>query len=313
MKDLRVIFMGTPDFAVNILKALMENVNVVMVVSQPDAEVGRKKELKMSPVKSLAVENGIKVVTPNKIRVEYDEILEEKPDLIVTCAYGQIIPKVILDAPKYGCVNVHASLLPKYRGGAPIHHAIMNGENETGITIMYMDEGMDSGDIITEKSIPIEEDDTLDTLSEKLSSLGSKLLIETLPSIINGTANRTKQNEAEVTFAPIIKKDDELIDFNKTTKEVYDKIRALNSNPGAYFLLEEKRVNVYGENFVYKMCEVYKIGNIYKEGFSIGTTDGEVIITRLQLEGKKVMDARDFLNGIDKSRFGESKVNDRMD
>ncbi len=313
MKDLKVIFMGTPKFAVNILKVLMENTNVVMVVSQPDKEVGRKKEVKMSPVKALAIENGIKVVTPNKIKYEYDEILEETPDLIVTCAYGQIIPKAIVDAPKYGCVNVHASLLPKYRGGAPIHHAIMDGNTETGITIMYMDEGMDSGDIIKEKSIKIENNDILDTLSEKLSILGSELLIETLPSIIEGTANRIKQNDDVVSFAPIIKKEDELIDFNNTTKEVYDKIRGLNSNPGAYFLLNEKRVKVYGAKMGEKKCEASKIGNIYKEGFSIGTADGEIIITKLQLEGKKVMNASDFLNGVDKRIFEESKINDRVD
>ncbi len=313
MQDIRVVFMGTPTFAVNILDSLVDLVNVVLIVSQPDKIVGRHKNLEATPIKKYGEEKGICVVTPEKIRNDYEKIINANPDLIITCAYGQIIPKVVLDCPKYGCINVHASLLPKYRGGAPIERAIMNGEKETGITIMYMDEGMDSGDIIKTSTIKIEEDDTYDSLSEKLSNLGRKVLIDTLPSIIDKTCLRTKQDTSQVTYAPIIKKEDELIDFNRTTEQVYDQIRALNSKPGGYFLLGEKRIKVYGARKNYVLGNPSKINNIYEDGFSIGTSDGEIIITVLQLEGKKKMSTKDFLNGIDKTSLKECKINERVD
>ena len=199
LKDLKVVFMGTPEFSVPILNSLIEICNVIGIVTQPDKVVGRKHEIKFSPIKEIGLKNNIKVFQPIKIRDEYDEILRLNPDIIITCAYGQIIPKAILDYPKYGCINVHASLLPKLRGGAPIHHAIIDGYNETGITIMYMDVGMDSGDIITQAKTKIEDSDTLESLHDRLSIMGSKLLIETLPSIINGTNNRIKQDLNEVT------------------------------------------------------------------------------------------------------------------
>ena len=237
--------MGTPIFSVPILESLIDNSDVVGVVTQPDKEVGRKRELVASPIKELALKHGIKVLQPIKIRQEYQEVLDLNPDMIVTCAYGQIIPKEILDCPKYGCINVHGSLLPKYRGGAPIERAMMNGDKETGITIMYMDVGMDSGDIITEESTPISSDEHIDELRARLSILGRDLLIKTLPSIIDGTATRTKQNEDEVTFAKIIKKEDELIDFNEKSINIYNKIRALSPVPGPYSLLDGKRLKIY--------------------------------------------------------------------
>ena len=172
MEKLNIVYMGTPDFSVGPLEKLIEKYNVVMVVTQPDKEIGRKKEIKFSPVKECAIKNNIKVFQPSKIRENYKEILDEKPDIIITCAYGQIIPKELLDYPKYGCINIHASLLPKLRGGAPIHKAIINGYEKTGVTIMYMDEKMDSGDIIYQEKIEIKDDDNAGTLFDKLSDLG---------------------------------------------------------------------------------------------------------------------------------------------
>ena len=205
---MRVVFMGTPDFAVPVLKGLIDNYEVVGVVSQPDRKVGRHQELKETPIKKLALENKIEVVQPIKIREEYQVVLDFKPDIIVTCAYGQIIPKEIIDYPKLGCINVHASLLPKLRGGAPIHKAIIDGYDKTGITIMYMDTKMDNGDIISQREIKIEDSDNLESLHDKLSILGKELLLDTLPSIIDGTNDRIKQDENEITFAYNISRED---------------------------------------------------------------------------------------------------------
>lgn len=308
MKDLKVVFMGTPEFAVPVLNKLIESTNVVLVVTQPDAFVGRKKILTPSPIKQIAVNNNIEVFTPNKIRDEYDKVLDAKPDIIVTCAYGQIIPKIILDAPKYKCINVHASLLPKYRGGAPIHAAIMNGDEYTGITIMYMDVGMDDGNIIKQESIKIEDNDNINTLSNKLSTLGANLLMSTLPSIINGTCDSIKQNEEEVTFAYVIKRQDELIDFNNNYINIYNKVRALLNR--SYFILnniEYKVVSVRYENIT---GEVGKINHIYKDGIGIGCIDGEVVITEFIPSGKKQMNVSSYLNGIKKDTLLGEEVNE---
>ena len=213
MKDKRVVFMGTPEFSIPVLEMLIEKTNVVLVVTQKDAYVGRKHELKMSPIKEIALKNNIEVFTPTKIREDYDRILEVKPDIIITCAYGQIIPKILLDTPKYKAINVHASLLPKLRGGSPLHKCLIDGYQKTGITIMYMAEGMDDGDIIKQKSIKIEDSDNVGTIHDKLSIMGRDLLLETLPSIFNNTNDRIKQNENEVTFAYNIKHEDEKLDF----------------------------------------------------------------------------------------------------
>jgi len=224
MKNLRVVFMGTPDFSVPVLKTLIENTKVELVVTQPDAFVGRKKVLTPSPIKQVALDNNIEVITPYNIKEDYERIIEINPDIIITCAYGQIIPKVLLDLPKYKCVNVHASLLPIYRGGAPIHASLLNGDDETGITIMYMAEGMDDGNIIKQESIKIEDSDNINTLSDKLSDLGAKLLIETMPSILDCTCDNIKQEDDKVTFAYIIKRKDEIINFNKSYKEIFNQL-----------------------------------------------------------------------------------------
>ena len=308
MKDLRVVFMGTPEFAVPVLESLIENTNVVMVVSQPDAFVGRKKILTPSPIKQVALENNIEVFTPNNIKEDYQKIVEINPDIIITCAYGQIIPKILLDLPKHKCVNVHASLLPKYRGGAPIHHALLNGDSESGITIMYMDEGMDDGDIIIQESISIDNDDNIDTLSDKLSLLGADLLIRTLPSILEGNINRIKQNIDEVTFAYIIKRKDEKLDFNNNYKSINNKVRALLNR--SYFIIDGLEYKVVKTRFESKKSEIGKINSIYKDGFGIGCNDGEVVILEFIPAGKKQMLVSSYLNGINKDSLLGVVVNE---
>ena len=308
LKDLKVVFMGTPEFSVPILASLIENTKVVGVVTQPDKMVGRGKKVKYSKIKEVALFHNILVLQPNNIKNEYQEILNLEPDIIITCAYGQIIPKVILDYPRYGCINVHASLLPKLRGGAPIHHAIIDGYQETGITIMYMDVGMDSGDIIAYQKIPIELSDTYQTLHDKLSLLGSSLLIETLPSIVSGENQRIKQNQDEVTYGYNIKREEEKLDFNSSMLVVYNKIRGLNPDPGSYFLLNGKTVKVYGASMIdddtYQEKQNGEIVNVSKEGIYVKVSDGLIKITEIKMEGKKQMTVASFLNGNKENLVG---------
>ena len=228
---MRVVFMGTPNFSVPILEALIKEYEVVLVVTQPDKEVGRKKILTPSPIKEVALNNNIEVFQPIKIKEDYQKIIDANPDIIITAAYGQIIPKIILDYPKYKCVNVHASLLPKYRGGAPIHWAIINGDEYAGVTIMYMAEKMDAGDIISQDKIKINDLNTSE-LTNELSILGRDLLLKTLPNIFSNNINPIKQNENEVTFAYNISKEDEKINFNNDCVKVYNQIRGLSLVPG---------------------------------------------------------------------------------
>lgn len=296
--------MGTPHFAETILKSLVDVVDVILVVSQPDSFVGRKKILTKSPVKLYAEEHGIPVFTPTNIKKDYEMVVNLKPDIIVTCAYGQIIPKEILKCSKYGAINVHASLLPKYRGGAPIQRAIINGETKTGITIMYMDEGMDSGDIIESEKTIIESDDNLETLSLRLEEIGSKLLVRTLPKIFNNMNDRIKQDESKVTYAPIIKKEDEHIDFSKTSIEVYNLIRGLNPTPGAYLMLDGEVIKVYEARIGSSKGKISCINNIYKDGIGVGTSDGEIILTKIKPAGKNIISVKDYLNGLKKAILG---------
>ena len=234
MEQVKVVFMGTPDFSVPVLEGLIENYQVIGVVTQPDRRVGRRQEVVFSPVKEVALKHQISLFQPEKIRSNYDDILALEPDIIITCAYGQIIPKEILEYPKYGCINVHASLLPKLRGGAPIHHAIIDGYDKTGITIMYMDEAMDSGDIISQRETKILDTDTVESLHDRLSRLGRELLMDTLPSILDGSAKRIKQDLASVTYAYNIQREEEYLDFNKTSLELYNQIRGLSPFPVSY-------------------------------------------------------------------------------
>ena len=306
MKDIRIVFMGTPDFAVPIFKALADNYNVVAVVTQPDKLVGRKQILTPSPIKKASAEFNIPVLQPIKIKEEYEEVLKYKPDMIITCAYGQIIPKVLLDYPKYKCINVHASLLPKLRGGAPIHHAIMDGYDKTGITIMYMDKKMDTGDIISKSETAITKDDTLGSLHDRLSEMGKDLLLETLPNVINGTINPIKQDESAATYGYNITKEDEKIDFNKSNIEIDNKVRALNPTPGAYTTINGKRMKVYDIRLSDRYYANTKPGTIVgfeKDGIRVVAGNKEIILTDIAIEGKKRCLVKDYLNGINKEQL----------
>ena len=308
LKDLNVVFMGTPDFSVPVLKVLIDNCNVIGVVTQPDKIVGRGKEVSFTPIKKLANEFNIKVMQPTKIKEEYDEIIKLNPDIIITCAYGQIIPKVLLDYPKYKCINVHASLLPSLRGGAPIHHAIIDGYDKTGVTIMYMDVGMDSGDIISQSETKIEEFDTLESLHDRLSEMGAKLLLDTLPSIISGKSKRIKQDEKLVTFGYNIKREEELIDFRKDKRSVFNQIRGLNPLPGAYCLINNKTLKIYDVELIdgasYQDKENGSIVKLDKTGLYIKVQNGLIIVKSLKLEGKKTMQITDFVNGNKEDLIG---------
>lgn len=245
----KIVFMGTPQFSVPILDSLINSneVEVILVVTQPDRKVGRKKKLTPPPVKKRAVESGIPVLQPEKLSGsgELQTILESEPDLIVTAAYGQYVPTVLLKAPTYKAINVHASLLPKYRGAAPIHYALINGDEETGVTIMYMEKEMDAGDIISQRSLSILPEDTVGTLFDKLSLLGRDLLMETLPDIFNETIQPVSQQEENVTVAPMISPEQEKIDWTKPAEQIANKVRGLNPFPGAYTVLNGKRFKIW--------------------------------------------------------------------
>ena len=301
---MRIVFMGTPDFSVNVLQGLIDNYknDIVGVVSQPDRKVGRHQELKNTPVKDLALKYNILVLQPTNIKEEYDKVLELNPDIIITCAYGQIIPKAILDYPKYGCINVHASLLPKLRGGAPIHHALIDGYDKTGITIMYMDSKMDAGDIIKQKETEITDKDNLESLHDRLSIIGKDLLLEVLPSIIDGTNNRIKQNLDEVTFGYNITREEEHIDFNKSSREIFNLIRGLSPIPGANAILDGNEMKIYDCKIVNTIYNNVRgeIVDVTRDGFIVCTGDTGILITSIKPFGKKRMDASSFINGIGK-------------
>ena len=303
---MKVVFMGTPEFAVPILKLLIDEYHVVGVVTQPDRMVGRKRIITPPPVKELALAHNIKVFQPLKIKENYQEILALAPDLIVTCAYGQILPEEILHFPKYGCINVHASLLPKLRGGAPIHHAIIDGYKETGITIMYMSKKMDQGDILTQVKTPILDDDTLGSLQYKLSEMAKDLLKSTIPLLIEDKIIPLKQNEAEVTYGYNISREEERIDFTKSMEEVDRQVRGLNPVPGAYTTLNGKILKIYDVRFgdrYYPNTEDGTIVDFHHDGFSVVCGKKELVITDMALEGKRRCAAKDFLNGVKKEEL----------
>ena len=297
MDKLKVVFMGTPLFSVNVLNALANNYDVVLVVTSPDAYVGRKKILTPCPVKRRAIELGIPVISPVKVSVDYEDIVNVKPDVIITCAYGQIVSKEILDIPKYGCINIHASLLPKYRGGAPIHYSLINGEEETGVTLMYMDEGMDTGDMLVSERIKIEEDDNIETLSNKLSVLGSKMIIKYLEDIIKGNIKRIKQDSSKASFARIIKRSDEHLDFNVSNRDVYNKFRALSPNPLPNFIMDDVEFKIAECQLCDEEGNASEIISEGKDYFVIGCASGSIKVTKIKPSGKNIMSVKDLKNG----------------
>ena len=295
---MRIVFMGTPEFSVNVLEGLLEKYEVVLVVTQPDKLVGRKQTLEYSPVKKAALQHGLSVFQPIKIKDDYQAVLDANPDIIITAAFGQFIPNVILNYPKYGCVNVHGSLLPKYRGGSPIQTSIINGEKETGITIMYMASKMDAGDIIAQRSIAILPEDDNGTMFDKLSVLGRDLLLETLPSIFDGTNVRIPQDEEKVTYAYNITHNDQFINWNKTSDEIVNFVRGLAPNPTALTSINGTIIKVFKAKKV--SDEVSGVpGEVIKlnKELLVCTSNGVVSILELQQAGKNKMDAKSFLNG----------------
>ena len=309
MKDKRVVFMGTPNFSVPVLEKLIENTNVVLVVTKKDSFVGRKKVLTESPVALCAHEHDIEVFKPNKLKDDYEYILNKKPDIIITCAYGNIVPKVILDYPEYGCINVHASLLPKYRGASPIVSCLLNGEEETGVTLMYMDEGIDTGNIIMSRSIKIDEEDNSLSLSNKLSELGANLLIDTLPKIFEGENFDIPQDNEEATYVGLTKREDEHIDFSDTIKNIKNKVRAFAPNPYAFIMIDDVEYKVSKVNV--EKCETTDIGiikSVTKNSIDVSASDGIVHITRIKPFGKKEMSVKEYFNGFDKNKLINKKV-----
>lgn len=299
-KSLKIVYMGTPDFSATVLEELLTKYKVRAVISQPDRPIGRNGEVRPTAVKKVANDHTILVIQPEKLSNSCEEVLAFEPDLIITCAYGQLVPDEILNYPRLGCINVHASLLPKLRGGAPIHRCIIEGHSKTGVTIMYMSSKLDAGDIISQKEIAIEYDDTAESLHEKLAKLGSELLLETLPSIIDKTNTRTKQDEDKVTYGYNISREDEHLDFSKTRREVYNKVRGLYSWPGSFTFLDGKVLKVWKcretDNYFSNLLDG-QITATYEDGFGVKTSNGEVVLTLVQLEGKQKVSGADFVNG----------------
>lgn len=304
---MNIVFMGTPDFAVESLKKIYESGhNILAVVSQPDKPSGRNMKLMPTPVKEYAESKNIKVYQPEKIRKDeelYETLKSLKPDVIVVVAFGQILPQKILDIPKYGSVNVHGSLLPKYRGAAPIQWAIISGEKVTGITTMYMDAGMDTGDMIQKAEVKIENDDNFGTLYEKMKIKGGELIVQTLEKIADGVAPRVKQPD-DFTLAPMIEKTLGNIDWNNNSEDIRNLVRGLNPTPGAYTNIEGQKIKIWRVEFsnLEKTDEVLPgmvIKADKKEGLLISTKDGILDIAEIQLPNSKRMLAKEYLNGHD--------------
>lgn len=300
---MKVIFMGTPDFAVGTLEAIIEaGHEVLLVVTQPDKPKGRGKTMQFPPVKECAVRHGLEVFQPNKIResanVEY--LRSFHADIIIVVAFGQIIPKSILDMPKYGCINVHASLLPKYRGAAPIQWAVINGDEVTGVTTMKMNEGIDTGDMIAKRQVRLAEDETGGSLFEKLAEVGARLCVETMEMVEQGTAEFTPQNSEEATHTSMIRKELGEIDWKKAAVEIERLIRGLNPWPSAFTHLNGKTFKIWKAQ-VEEGKSAYKPGQICevtKNSLKVQTGDGILVLQEVQLEGKKRMEAGAFLRGV---------------
>ncbi|HWI55223.1 MAG TPA: methionyl-tRNA formyltransferase [Desulfobacteria bacterium] len=309
---MRILFMGTPEFAVRSLESLSKSQHeIIGVVTQPDRPKGRGQKLTPSPVKVAAEEAGIAVYQPEKIKTPefVGQLKSLNPDLIVVVAFGQLLSKEILELPKNGCINVHASLLPKYRGAAPIHWAVINGETETGITIMQMDEGLDSGDSIISRAIAIKHEDTTGIIHDELAKLGAELLVEAVNLIDNGAIVKTPQDHEKATYAPLLTKATEKIDWSQTPRDVCNLVRGLNPWPGAYTIMGDKVLKIW----LARPCEASEIagltpaisdiaagevaGRVPGTGFAVAARGGCVVVTDVQLQGSKKLKAEEFMRG----------------
>ncbi|MDD6402453.1 MAG: methionyl-tRNA formyltransferase [Lachnospiraceae bacterium] len=300
---MKIVYMGTPEFAVQALVNIIEaGHEVAAVITQPDKPQGRSKKLVFPPVKAKAIEYDIPVYQPEKVRNEETlNILKDiMPDVIVVAAYGQILPESILNLPKFGCINIHASLLPMYRGAAPIEWSIIDGQKETGVTTMYMEKGLDTGDMIDKITVPIEDDDTGETLTNKLSKAGAELIIVTLNKLIDGTITREKQDDSKSCYAKMLSKELGLVDFTKSAEELERLIRGLIPWPCAYTYIDGKSVKLYKAEVFDNNDKPGKPGEIIevtKKFFSIACGEKALRIRSLQPEGKKQMDTASYLNG----------------
>ncbi|MGN1032325.1 MAG: methionyl-tRNA formyltransferase [Intestinibacter sp.] len=299
---MKILFMGTPDIASGCLEKLIkEKYDVIGVVTQPDKQVGRGKKIVFSPVKQVAIENNLPVYQPERAKEEafVKEIKDLNPDVVVVVAYGQLLSKEFLDIPKYGCVNVHVSLLPKYRGAAPINWVIINGEEKTGVSTMFMNEGLDSGDIILQSEFKLDDEITAGELHDWMTLEGSKLLCDTLDLIKEGKAPRTPQNHDEFTYAPIMDKNLGHVDFSKTAREIHNLVRGVNPWPSAYTTYMDKKMKVWKTKILDEKStkEPGTILKVDKEGIRVSTKDKVILITEIQMPNKKRMEVKEFIKG----------------
>lgn len=299
-ENLRVIFMGTPEISATVFEAMiLDGYKFVGLIAQPDRPVGRRGELEKVPTKVVAEKYNIPVFQPVKIRKEYDFVKELKPDVIITLAYGQIVPQGLLDIPPYGCLNLHGSLLPKYRGAAPIQFALINGDKVTGMTLMEMVAAMDAGKMYAKKEIIIEDSDNSTSLFNKMAVAAKELILEKLPEYIDGLLPGEEQDESLVSFCPTIKPEQERLNLELTAKEIWGWIRGLSDHPGAYFILDGKKLKVFKASMMNEE-ETHPIGEIIqadKRGLVVQLRKGQLSLLELQKEGKNRMDYKSFLNG----------------
>ena len=299
---MRIVYMGTPEIAATILERLLEEpYEVVLVVTQPDRPKGRGNTLTCSPVKELAVSRGIPVFTPEKLRLpeNVEVVREAEPDMIVVAAFGQILPKSVLDIPRYGCINVHASLLPKYRGAAPIQWSILDGESETGITIMYMNEGLDTGDILLQKVVPIDAEETGGSLHDKLAETGAEALAEASPGIIDGTLEPVPQGEMTTPYAKQLTKEMGRLDFSWDAEKLERYVRGLNPWPGTYTFRDGQMLKIWAAEVCDGLYEAMPgtVVAVDKNSFSVQTGSGVLRVTEVQPQGKRRMSAEEYLRG----------------
>ena len=311
MNNLKIVFMGTPDFAVPCLKPSNENYEVIAVITQPDRPKGRGQKLTPSPIKEYALEHNLTVLQPEKIKTsETEEQLKKlAPDLIVVVAFGQILSKAILDIPQLGCINVHASLLPKYRGAAPIHWSIINGETKTGITTMYMDVGLDTGDMILKEEVSISAKMNTGELHDTLMNIGAKTLLQTIKQIAEGSVVRNKQNDAEASYAPLLTKELERINWLLPAQEIYNLVRGLNPWPVAFSIFKGKKLKIWQTKVIDNVTigEIGTVLSLTETGFTVQTGKGILEILELQPESKRKMTAKDFVCG------NQISINDKLE
>ncbi len=307
MKNIKTIFMGTPQICLPTLKFLHEKTNLILIVTQPDKKVGRKGEVEYSAVKKYALEHNIPLVQPSNIKKEFDALTSLKPDIIVTLAYGQIVPKEVLDSPLHGCVNLHGSLLPLYRGAAPIQWALLNGDKLTGMTLMYMDTKMDTGNMIDKKEVTIDQEDNYETLANKLSLISKELIESNIEYLVSGNVNSQVQDEETATYARMLTREDELINFNKDGNSIINQIRGVY--PNAYFVFNNQNIKVLKAHFVPSKENITNIIKVLeKDKIGITVPDGIIYLDIVKPAGKNEMNINSYLNGLDKKKYINYKL-----